>query len=459
MADLGTLGDQLLHPVEKAHDDDPAKERKRSKKWCGTVALYMLYAALFSFKPSEAFLVDFILSRGVDGAQSETEISRQVFSVFTYTRMPALLMCLFLCRFWGCKAVVAWSALCGLATTALTIAGPSLAWLQLSQALASFAFAGHVAFDALQFSRVEPGTFRLVSHLTKGAELASCCVSSVLGQLLRQRWGERPLFAVTLAFEALAVLVALCLQGAREHPEGQKRGTRGRRPFSAAWRSLWHGEVFRWTLVWVFCYAGHDLVLTNWQILAEVKLRDLNLPNLNGYTWSAAYLASAAITLAAAPCDLAGGSAHTIQTMAPLAMAAALFGMASSRSGALGMYSSFVVFQCAFQVTAAVRNASVASEVSDGSKGGGGGGEGGGGGVDPTFVLSAVLWAASGAGLGLEAAAMAVVQSAARLSFADASVWLGMSSCLGLVGVGFGAYFTVRSLRGRRLPFSLPDDM
>ncbi len=114
------------------------------------MGVYSLYMFLHSFRPSEAFLVDFLLSKGVPGMDDERSLSTKVLAVFTYSRGPALILCLVLCRLFGCKAVVCLGSLCGLATTVITITSRSLFCLQLSQASIAFTFASLIAFDALQ---------------------------------------------------------------------------------------------------------------------------------------------------------------------------------------------------------------------------------------------------------------------------------------------------------------------
>ena len=102
-------------------------------------------------------------------------------------------------------------------------------------------------------------------------------------------------------------------------------------------------------------------------------------------------------------------------------------------------YSSFVFFQAAFQLTSAVRNASIAK----GLKGPGAKQE-----VDETFVLSAVLWAACGAGVGLEAVVQGIIQATPSLSFADVLVWKALAAMLTAVSLCFAVYFLGRKLGG-----------
>ena len=73
---------------------------------------------------------------------------------------------------------------------------------------------------------------------------------------------------------------------------------KAKEPFRDFLASLRQQEILQWTILWTFCYAVHDLVLTNWQILAELKLREFSgRANWNGYMWSAGYLLSALLTL------------------------------------------------------------------------------------------------------------------------------------------------------------------
>ena len=462
------LGQRLLpgEDLAQGHGEGPGRRSVSAK-----VVLYTAYVALLTFKPSEAFLVEYLVDKGIEGVDTERALSRSVLAVFTYSRGPALLLCLLLCRFWGCKIVVVLGALCGLATTVLTLFSRSLVLLQVSQVSAAFYFAGLIAFDALQFDGMSLGTFQLVSHLTKGFTLASCCVSSLLGQCLRGYVGDRALFAMTLGFEAAACLLSLFLPGGGTSRGWGRRGKgtamvaqgKAKEPFRDFLASLRQQEILQWTILWTFCYAVHDLVLTNWQILAELKLREFSgRANWNGYMWSAGYLVSSLLTLGTSSFGVLQGCASFAMVGTPLVMGLALFTMDVAKIASF--YLSFVLFQAAFQLTAAVRNAAIAKCVGAPREAGqeeggddllthhhrGSGSDGSLRGGDKIFVLSAILWLAGGAGVGLEALVQGVIQSIPALSFADAVVWEAMASFLSILSLCFATFFLVTQVRTRK---------
>ena len=440
--DQQAVNEPLLPPVlneesgvggrEESEERDERVGRGK-KSWTRETALCCLYIALYSFKPSEAFLVDFLSTKGVDGVS--------VFYVFTYSRGPALLLCLLLCRILGCKAVVVAGAVCSLITTALTLTTSKLLLLQVSQASVAFAFASLIGFEALQFNGAKH-TFQMVSHLTKGFMLASCCGSSLLGQTLREYVGDKTLFTITLFFEGMACLVALFLPAGANSvlrsKEGSKEGGEG-------WRHVWFalkkGEIFRWTLLWTLCYAVHDLVLTNWQVLAQMKLNEhygsSSRMNLNGYMWSAGYLLSALLTLGTSSFKRLYQYCAFVMVGAPLLMGMALFVMGVGTI--LPFYISFIFFQTAFQLMAAVRNASLAKSVTEEVENLAGLQN-----VDTTFVLSAVLWFAGGTGVAFESSVQVSIQYLASLSFANQVVWKALASCLFLLSFMFASYFLRR---------------
>ena len=507
--------------LDRAGDDDEERtrtallEKRERRREVLYTFLYTLYIVLANFRPSEAFLVDFLLSKEVEGLETERCLSRSVLAVFTYFRGPALLLCLVLCRLLGCKAVVVLGSLCSLATTVLTINTHSLLLLQVGQGLIAFSFASCIAFDALQFNGVRQKKFQLVSHFTKGFTLASCCASSLLGQSLRRHFGDKNLFAITLGFEILALGVALFLpreqttqkkqdgDGERdtgnEHEIGKesqeghgglleqgdsnnskdwkKERRRSRRRwwwwwfyccepfgkgFSEDMRNVWvamnQGEIIRWTILWAFCYAIHNLVLTNWQVLAQLRLAEsTRMPNLNGYTLSAGYLMSAVLTLGTSSCGSLYRYCSVIMWGAPALMAMTLFTMGLGNLATL--YISFIFFNAVFQVMAAVRTASLAkrltSETEEEAKDSLGAQDARSledplmGGkekrlkvkANTTFVLSVLLWLASAAAVGFEAFAQWALLYLASLSFADQRVWELMASVLGILSFSFVTYF------------------
>ena len=209
------------------------------------------------------------------------------------------------------------------------------------------------------------------------------------------------------------------------------------------WQVLKEGEIFRWTVLWTFCYAIHNLVLTNWQVLAQLKLDQSNQVNLNGYALSGGYMMSAVLTLGTSSCKSLYNYRSVVIIGAPLLMGVTLLGM--GYGSLLVFYLSFIFFQAVFQVTAAVRNASVAKRVSHveddpplqngGSKMSK---------VNMTFFLSALLWLASVAGVGFEALMQAGMLYVASLSFADVLVWKCMAALLGIPLVALAVSFKKR---------------
>merc|ERR1712241_1638149 len=153
--------------------------------------------------------------------------------------------------------------------------------------------------------------------------------------------------------------------------------------------------------------------------------------------WSAGYLVSAVLALVTSSFQGLYRHCSFIVMVVPSVMGSAVYGMAAGRVASF--YSSFVFFQAAFQLTSAVRNASIAK----GLKGPGGKQE-----VDEIFILSAVLWAACGAGVGLEAVVQGTIQATPSLSFADVLVWKALAAMLTAVSLCFAVYFLGRKLGG-----------
>jgi len=446
------------------------------------LVVYCLYAALQAFKPSEAFFVEYLLSKGIPGLETSREVSRSVMSVYSFSMAPALLVCLALCRVVGCKGVIVLGTFCSVLTTLVTLEARALWLIQLSQVSVAFSFSSFIAFEALQFhgTTATRASYQVVSHCVKAVTLASWSTSSVLGQLLQGRIGNAWLFRITFGCGVCAGVVSLLLPFERDEDgeggsfdrsssrpllmpsspthQGSGEAEATRRPsgplatkaggaLSDFWmvvQSLKRPCILKWTLWWAFSYAIHDLVVADWQILAHVKwtkaAADRGLPlghSRNGYVWSAAYLVSSLSTLATCRWRMLHKYVDLILAVIPGLMGACLVLM--GKGPLVVFYGAFVAYQGLFELSGAVRNASVAREIAL---------VGEYGGVDAaqacerrwqsrTFLTSCVLLFAALLAMVFEAVIQTAVQYAISSSFVDSGVWVGMGVLLWALGFAF----------------------
>ncbi|CAI7901959.1 unnamed protein product [Closterium sp. NIES-54] len=208
--------------------------------------LCWLFSFLRWFKPSEPFLVDFMVSKGLSNA----DVYHKVFPVWVFSQLPALLLVSLLSKLIGCKSTVAIGAILGFATTALTIAAPTvtspphppsyhstdtaaatatfnataaaqtpdrllpLTFLQTSQVTFALSFAAHSAFAALSLASLPRSHYTLASHGNHAATLAGSCLSGLLGRVMARHVSLLVLFIVSLVCQFLSVVVAVLLRPA-----------------------------------------------------------------------------------------------------------------------------------------------------------------------------------------------------------------------------------------------------
>ena len=123
----------------KEEDDHPGRLREK------LLWLY-LFAFWSQFKPSEPFLVDYLIEEKGIGSE---QVYQDVLDLFVYSRLPFLIIVGFFAEFDCCgyRAVLVVGALCGVVTVLMTRFGMGICSQQAAQFTVSAAFASRVAIS------------------------------------------------------------------------------------------------------------------------------------------------------------------------------------------------------------------------------------------------------------------------------------------------------------------------
>jgi len=156
------------------------QERADKRFW----SLLCCFAFLSQFKPSEPFLVDFLV--GTKGL-SNVDVYNSVFNLFVYARLPfvALVGLISELPFVTSRGLFVVGAMCSIATVLLTRFGDGLESQQTAQFTVAFSIASHMTMPALVFTMTPPAQCQDRIYTVKAVMLLSNCCSAALGELLQ----------------------------------------------------------------------------------------------------------------------------------------------------------------------------------------------------------------------------------------------------------------------------------
>lgn len=361
-------------------EEDPAGRLRDRLFW-----LY-LFAFWSQFKPSEPFLVDYLIQEKGIGSE---QVYQDVLDLFVYSRLPFLIIVGFCAEFDCCgyRAVLVAGAFCGFLTVLMTRFGIGISSQQAAQFTVSAAFASRVAVPSMAFTLCLPSQFQEAIHTLKAVMLFSNCCAAGLGELLRDaEWVPLNfLFDLSALGQVLSLLCAALLPGARaspsastptaaaisntleEHllPRSPRRCSQG--PLNGVqallqdlWLSLWLRRVMWWTAWALAMNPIHGLTLTYWQSMVRSKHI---LKDHNGYLSACMYLAASLLTLGA-------GGAWVLQRSTSLLVVASVFlaaylllQLSAADTRQLTVYGWIMLYQCLFEVVTAVATFQVGAEV------------------------------------------------------------------------------------------------
>jgi len=346
--------------------------------WQRHLLLLCTFSFMSQFKPSEPFLVDFLVGvKGLTGHQ----VVNQVFDLFVYARMPC--MCIVALASWrgSSRKILIVGATCGLVTVILTRFGELLLEQQAAQFTVAAAFASRVVCPAIVISITSPARYQQSVHLLKAMMLLSNFASAVLGEALRD-YAALPLtflFDVSAFGQAISLVCAMLMpeKGAPLQPletridEEPTTGPAAVQPPAEAGRwlfqelildlrySLGLPKVMWWTAWALVMNPVHGITMTYWQGLVRSKGI---LSDHNGTMLACMYLIAALFTIYSGFSPLFTGSTHQLVT-GSLLVGGLLLIQVCRETEQLPIYGWLLLFQVLFEVFSAVGTYQVGSEV------------------------------------------------------------------------------------------------
>ncbi|CAK9022595.1 unnamed protein product [Durusdinium trenchii] len=325
-------------------------------------ALFWLYSVVvFSqFKPSEPFLVDFLVD--VKGFTNHA-VYQGMFPLFTYARFPLLFVTGVLSELdMAGQGVLFLGALCGFATVLLTWFGTSLLPQQIAQITVAANFASRFAVNAVVFQLAPSDTVQQHIHTMKAALLLSNAGSAILGEILRDQMKASfwVLYLMSAIATGLAFLCSIFLLNSKLQTSAPRRSTH---PASDAFFDLvkiFKLPVVAWCTVWAMSVnPAHGVALTYWQNLLK---DNFDVKDYNGYMLGASYLAAAGVVAVSRRSVLLRTSTAALVILSLLAMGLTLMGLPLCHNEFV-FYIMLVATQCIFELSTTVFSFQVGNEV------------------------------------------------------------------------------------------------
>ncbi|XP_013407120.1 thiamine transporter 1 [Lingula anatina] len=174
-------------------------------------AALCLYGFLKELRPSESFLTPYLV--GPDKNLSETQVDNEVYPVWTYSYLVALIVVFLLTDLLRYKPVIIFEGLTYLGTWALLLWGQGVLTMQLMQFLYGLATATEIAYYSYIYAAVEKDHYQRVTSYTRAAVLLGRFIAGLLGQLLVSL-GHVSYFVlncISMGSVGAAFIVAVCL--------------------------------------------------------------------------------------------------------------------------------------------------------------------------------------------------------------------------------------------------------
>ncbi|XP_070538092.1 thiamine transporter 2-like [Ptychodera flava] len=143
--------------------------------------LVCLYGFFKEMRPSEPFLAPYLRT---EKNLTQEEVTNQVFPVWTYSYLSALVFVFLLTDYLRYKPVIIFESLTYIGTWLLLLFGQGLQTMQLMQFLYGMATATEIAYYSYIYAVVPADQYRKVTSYTRTAILTGDFVAGALGQIL-----------------------------------------------------------------------------------------------------------------------------------------------------------------------------------------------------------------------------------------------------------------------------------
>lgn len=340
-----------------------------------------LVAFFNQFKPSEPFLVDFLID---DKGFSNKQVFDDLFNIYVYTQLPCIVFVGIASEVVGNRFVLQLCAVAGVATVLLTRFGAprNLFTQQVTEVTVTFPLAIQYVLPSMLFAVLPPSRQQQGMHCLKAILLFSNAASALVGEILRDAsFSLYLLFDLSLVGQVCCLLCSLLVPAPRardaQDPEelvndnvGPLDTVRELRPTANRSKcesirlslvdlalSLRLRSVIWWTAWSLAMEPVHSLVLTYWQSLERTQ----HTGDHNGYVLATLYLVSGMITLLSARglCR----SLTAVLVVSSILVSGCSIARLSMESHELLFYAWLLIYQCVFEVMSAVATYQMGDEV------------------------------------------------------------------------------------------------
>mmetsp|Transcript_88158 Transcript_88158/g.248026 ORF Transcript_88158/g.248026 Transcript_88158/m.248026 type:complete len:503 (-) Transcript_88158:99-1607(-) len=349
-------------------DDAVVATARMSQAASRGMTLLLVFICLAEFLPSEPFLVDFMISKGV----SNQQVVDEVFVIWIYWRPFALLFMGVFAECAGCAITLIVGAVFGTITVTMTCLSSTLGALQATQltvAMSSAAHAGALFALVFELSAMTRASFQLHVHWAKATFLFSNFAAGLVGSSLRclGTVPYRQLWMVSMCCQLASVVVAGWLAFHIATFEAMRAlPALAMAPQDGLWsdvvKSFRLRGVAHWTLWSVSMQAVHTMVATFWQALLRAKTHMRN--DLNGFVTSGSFLVSIVAILALADAPALCGPKAGCRIMVASLFASGILVLVMGLSGsACVVYSAYFMYEVLFVVSGTVALQQIGAEV------------------------------------------------------------------------------------------------
>jgi len=347
----------IVHSVKQ----EPLEtDQRRSQPFPLYIFISMsIFAFLFTFQPSQPFLVEFFVK---EKGLTATQVYQEIFPIWTYSYFGCLFLLGILSEWVNYKLAI-FLGVCGnLITISILIASSNWILLQLEQFTVAIGSASFVILSSFAYHSVSEEFYQKITSSIRGSYLAGSVISAVLGQVLVSHVSLPILFYISLGTMITAGFLSLIFTN-----NVKKISTVESIPwksFQAVCKELVNTYtstvVLKWSIWGGLSLAIHHLVIMYWQSLFY---ETNSVQDYNGYVSAIAYSLAAVAALLPTRIE---PQIETLQQILliifPLFGGAFLIGM-SQTSLIFVDYALLVLYHCFFEFMAAITGAQIAKSM------------------------------------------------------------------------------------------------
>jgi len=221
--------------------------------------LYCTFSFLFSFDPSEPFLVDYFTN--VKGISPEV-VYQDIFPYWTYSYFAFLFIFGILGEFIGYKLIIIIGMIGKILTIAILLTTNKLFYLILEQVTDGLSYSAYIVFLAYIYFSLDSSEYQKMSCRVNAGYLVGVVSSGLLGQLLVQKLPLVSLLSISCGTNVLALILAFTFTN---HKSQQIFSIK--EIFTDLINTYKNTDIVRWYIWSGIAISIHQIVLTYWQSL------------------------------------------------------------------------------------------------------------------------------------------------------------------------------------------------